>query len=77
MEYLHSSHFDYISLKPISLFGWTTRKLTQRLITVANGDVPRMDVCHHGDANGDAANNYAATEFGSLRPRKKSNQKRD
>jgi hypothetical protein len=36
-----------------------------------------MDVCHHDDANGDAAKNYVATEFASLRSRKKSNQKWD
>jgi hypothetical protein len=46
----------------------------QRLITVAaSGDVPRMDVCHHDDANGDVANSYVATEFPSSRSRKKSN----
>jgi hypothetical protein len=36
-----------------------------------------MDACHHDDANGDVANNYVATEFASLRSRKKSNQKSD
>jgi hypothetical protein len=46
----------------------------QRLITVAaSGDVPRMDVCHHDDANGDVANSYVATEFASSCSRKKSN----
>lgn len=43
------------------------------IIVAASGDAPRMDACHRGDANGDVANNYVATEFQSSHSRKKPN----